>query len=146
VFGTRAFAVCVLLAVFPGFASAQNRPQNAARPEIASETITIRLSSFKFAPDHLRLRAGVPVRLHLVNESDRGHDFSAPGFFSAGLYGPGSSPPAKGRIEVGGKQSADIAIVPKQPGTYDFECTHFLHSLFGMSGTIEVVGGPGLQP
>jgi hypothetical protein len=28
--------------------------------------------------------------------------------------------------------------VPRLPGTYHLECTHFLHSFFGMHGTIEV--------
>jgi plastocyanin len=29
--------------------------------------------------------------------------------------------------------------VPRTPGTYRVECTHFLHSVFGMHGTIEVM-------
>ena len=34
----------------------------------------------------------------------------------------------------------DITLTPRAPGTYKVECTHFLHSLFGMTGTIVVVG------
>ena len=34
----------------------------------------------------------------------------------------------------------DITLTPRATGTYKIECTHFLHSLFGMTGTIVVVG------
>jgi hypothetical protein len=32
----------------------------------------------------------------------------------------------------------EIALVPRAPGKYRLECTHFLHSLFGMHGLVEV--------
>jgi plastocyanin len=105
----------------------------------AAETITVRLSSFAFNPDQLRLRVGVPVRLHLENESSGGHNFSAPAFFAASIF-PTGSPPQNGKVEVAGKSSEDITLTPRAPGTYKVECTHFLHSLFGMTGTIVVVG------
>ncbi len=34
----------------------------------------------------------------------------------------------------------DIVLTPRAPGTYKVECTHFLHSLFGMTATIVVIG------
>jgi plastocyanin len=101
------------------------------------ETITIRLSNFAFSPDHLRLRAGVPVRLHLENESGGGHNFSAPTLFAASNF-PTGSPPTNGKIEVPSKTSADVVLIPRAPGVYEFKCSHFLHSLFGMTGTIVV--------
>jgi len=103
------------------------------------EAITVRLSDFAFDPEHLRLKAGVPVRLRLVNDSGGGHDFSAPAFFAASSSLPGSLPPTDGGIEVGSHQTVEIALVPRMAGTYPLECSHFLHSLFGMSGTIEVL-------
>ncbi len=103
-------------------------------------TLTVRLSSFAFTPDRLQLRVGVPVRLHLMNESSGGHNFSAPAFFAASIF-PAGLPPPNGKIEVAGGNSVDITLTPRVPGTYKVECTHFLHSLFGMSGTI-VVAGP----
>lgn len=102
-------------------------------------TTTIRLSNFAFNPDQVTLRAGVPVRLHLVNDASGGHDFSAPGFFAASTFPSGSAPP-RGLIEVPAGGSADIVVMPGAPGTYKFECTHFLHSLFGMTGRIIVQG------
>jgi plastocyanin len=102
------------------------------------ETITVHLSNFTFAPDLLRLRTGVPVRLHIVNDSDRGHNFSAPALFLLGSSFPDGPPPASGKVEVGPNGSEDILLVPRAPGTYKIECTHFLHSLFSMTGSIVV--------
>jgi uncharacterized cupredoxin-like copper-binding protein len=101
-------------------------------------TITVRLSNFAYDPDHLRLKANVPVRLRLVSDSSGRHDFSAPAFFAASTYPPGSSAPPDGDISVGSEETVEIAVVPRKPGTYPLRCTHFLHSLFGMHGTIEV--------
>lgn len=105
----------------------------------AAEVVTIRLSSFAFTPDQIQLRVGVPVRLHLVNISSGGHNFSAPDFFATSLFVSGLQP-KDGAIEVAGGESVDITLVPHASGTFRFECTHFLHSLFGMTGRIVVTG------
>ena len=102
------------------------------------ETITVRLSSFAFEPEQIRLKADVPIRLRLDNESDGGHNFSAPTFFAASSFRPGSSFPSNGTVEVGSHQTVEIALVPGTPAAYPLECTHFLHSAFGMNGTVEV--------
>lgn len=104
----------------------------------ASETITVRLSNFAFEPNRLRLKAGVPVRLRLVNESGGGHDFSAPAFFAASTFPRDFSAPPGGEVAVASHQTVEIAVVPRTPGSYRFVCTHFLHSFFGMHGTINV--------
>ena len=112
----------------------------AARAQLSrdepAETVTVRLSNFAFNPDRLRLRVGVPVRLHLENASSGGHNFSAPALFAASMF-PTDSPPQNGNIEVAGRS---ITLTPRAPGTYTVECTHFLHSLFGMTATIVVIG------
>ncbi len=122
--------VALLLALSPGAGQAQD----------GAQTVTIRLSNFAFQPEHLRLREGVPIHLRLVNASGGGHDFSAPALFAASTYFAGSGAPPEGRIDVPGKATAEISFVPRRPGTYHVECTHFLHSLFGMTATIDVVG------
>ena len=110
--------------------------QQATAP--ISGTITVRLSNFTFEPNRLRLKVGVPVRLRLVNESGGGHDFSAPAFFAASNFPPGFSAPPGGEVAVGSHQTVEIAVVPRIPGSYRFECTHFLHSFFGMHGVVDV--------
>src|SRR5271166_2272929 len=118
-------------------------PSGSAQPAPAAvsggETITVRLSNFAFDPEHLRLKAGVPVRLRLVNESNGGHDFSAPAFFAASSFLPGSSAPPDGEVAVSSHRTVEIGVIPHAPGTYPLKCTHFLHSIFGMHGSIEVI-------
>ena len=101
----------------------------------APQRVEVWLSSFDFTPSTIRLTAGRPVTLHLVNTGDGGHNFAAPEFFAAaqGVSGPVE----RGRVEVGGNQSADITLTPTR-GTYRLRCTHALHTAFGMSGEIVV--------
>jgi plastocyanin len=102
-----------------------------------AEAITIRMSNFAFTPAQLQLRVGVPVRLHLINESSGGHSFSAPALFAASAF-PSGAPPQEGTVQVAAGGSVDITLVPRAAGTYKLECTHFLHGVFGMTGTIVV--------
>ena len=93
--------------------------------------VDITLSNFKFAPEVIRLKAGRPVTLHFVNDGSGGHNFAAPEFFEgvAGVKG--------GRIELAKGENRDIIVTPRA-GTYEVRCTHFLHTSFGMKGSIVV--------
>jgi plastocyanin len=112
---------------------------STAAPTRDAETIIVRLSSFSFEPDTFRLMVNRPVLLRLVNDSSGGHNFSAPAFFAASNFPSSSSAPTSGKVEVGSHQTVDIHLVPHVQGTYPLECTHPLHALFGMTGTIEVM-------
>ena len=79
------------------------------------------------------------MRLRLGKAGGGDHDFSAPAFLRPASIQPGSLTPSKSGIEVGSHQTVEIALVPQTPGTYRLECTHFLHDLLSMNGTIEVV-------
>jgi len=114
-------------------APAQAQPDWSHAPRI-----TVSLSSFKFAPAALRLRAGQPIILHLENTGSGGHDFSAPGFFHAASVRPADAGKVSaGSVDVDGHGSVDIALVPAA-GTYALRCTHAFHSMFGMKGSIVV--------
>jgi plastocyanin len=123
----RALLLLPLILAAHGVAIAQF----AATPR----TVEVMLSSFDFAPVPIRLKAGEPVLLHLVNTGSGGHNFAAPQFFAAasGVSGPVES----GRVEVGGHGSADVRLTPAR-GVYKLKCTHTLHSTFGMTGRIVV--------
>lgn len=105
--------------------------QAPAEPRI----VEVRLASFDFTPEIIRLRAGEPVVLHLVNNGDRDHDFSAPLFFAtaSGVSGPVRN----GRVEVDGGRSIDVRVTPRR-GSYRLKCTHTFHSSLGMEGMIVV--------
>lgn len=121
-----------ILLVVAAFAA----PAPAQAPPPAG--VTVRLTSFDFAPSTIRLQAGRPVMLHLVNAASGGHDFSAPAFFAAARIDPGSAGRVRrGGVEVRGRSSVDVRLVPAA-GRYRLRCTHLLHSTFGMSGEILV--------
>jgi plastocyanin len=106
-----------------------------AQDASAPHSVEVQLSSFDFAPSTIRLRAGQPLVLHLVNTGNGGHNFAAPQFFAAarGVSGP----VAAGKVEVAGHRSVDVRLTPAR-GRYSLRCTHTLHSTFGMRGEIVV--------
>jgi plastocyanin len=118
-------ALILALLTIPTLAAAQPAPR----------AVEVRLSSFDFTPNQIRLRAGEPVTLHLVNTGRGGHNFAAPQFFAAasGVSGPVHD----GAVEVGSHASADVRLTPAR-GQYRLRCTHSLHTAFGMTGTITV--------
>jgi plastocyanin len=138
-FAMRVAALPLVVALTGCATAAAPVAQSTVPAGSAGKTVTVVLTNFSFSPDHITLRVGVPARLRLVNQSTGGHDFSAPGFFASSSFPPGSKAPPGGEIEVGSQRTAEIALTPLMPGTYPVECTHFLHSLFGMTATIEVV-------
>jgi plastocyanin len=97
--------------------------------------VEVQLSSFAYAPDEIRLRAGEPVTLHLVNAGSGGHNFAAREFFAAatGVTGPVTD----GKVEVGAHASVDVTLTPAA-GRYRLRCTHMMHTAMGMSGEIVV--------
>ena len=107
----------------------------SAQAGAPARTVEVRLTSFDFAPKTIRLRAGEPVVLRLVNPGSGSHNFAAPQFFAAarGIRGPVE----RGKVEVGGKKTRDIGLTPAR-GIYKLRCTHTLHTALGMRGTIVV--------
>ena len=113
---------------------------NAQPPEWASaQTVSVELSSFKFTPATLTLQHGVVYRIRFTNMSSGGHDFVAKEFFAGANIAPEDRSKVKnGGIDVDGKDSVEVRLVAGQPGTYKSHCSHFMHSSFGMTGTIVV--------
>ena len=96
------------------------------------------LSSYDIEPEVIRLEAGQPVRLRLVNNSNQTHDFLAKRFFArAKLRRRDGGALENGRISVGPGQSRTIAVVPA-PGRYKVRSGNLFRRLMGMSGTIIV--------
>lgn len=100
-----------------------------AAPAAAQERVDIVLANFSFTPAALHLKAGRPVVLHFVNKGSGGHNYAAPEFFGGAVPG--------GKVELDKGESRDVAITPRA-GHYRVKCTHFLHTTFGMKGTIDV--------
>ena len=98
----------------------------------------VTLSNFDFTPHELHLRAGQPVALVLANVASGGHDFSAPEFFAAARIEPADAAlVSRGEVDVPGGATRTIHLVPAA-GSYKLTCTHTMHAMFGMKGTIVV--------
>jgi uncharacterized cupredoxin-like copper-binding protein len=121
----------LLLTAIPAAAAAAPDWSHAARVEVT-------LANFSYSPKTIHLRAGRPVLLHLVNSSSGGHDFTARSFFAAAQVRPqDQGSVAGGSVELRGRQSRDVMLVP-QAGRYPLKCSHTFHKAFGMSGEIVV--------
>lgn len=124
---------CSLAAVLPA-ASATAANDGFERDQRAN----ISLSSFSVSPRELHLRSGQPVLLRVANDSSVSHDLTAPEFFSAAaVRGDSASSIVRGRISLAAHQNVIVRLVPAA-GRYSVKCSHPLHKMLGMSGTIIV--------
>ena len=96
------------------------------------------LTSYDIVPGTIRLKAGEPVRLRFVNNSNQRHDFSARAFFrSAQLRRRDARLVADGRLELPPLATETIVLVPKA-GRYRVTSSNLLHRMLGMTGRIVV--------
>lgn len=101
--------------------------------------ISITLTNYAFTPSALNLKVGTPYHMHFTNNGSKDHNFSAPEFFAASQIAPEDQAKVeKGRVALDAGQSADITVTPDHPGTFAVECTHFMHRMMGMHGSIVV--------
>ncbi len=111
------------------FLAALVAPSIAQAQAPGAQRVEVVLANFSFTPAALHLKAGRPVTMHFVNQGSGGHNYSAPEFFGPAVPG--------GKVELKKGESRDVALTPRA-GHYDVRCTHFLHTSFGMKGTIDV--------
>lgn len=96
------------------------------------------LTTYDIEPGEIRLKAGEPVRLRFVNNTDRDLTFSADGFFrDSQLRRRDSGMVKDGGIAVPALSTRTIVLVPKA-GRYKAKGANLLHRLLGMSGRIIV--------
>jgi plastocyanin len=103
------------------------------------QQIEIVLDNFSFAPSDLKVSAGQPVTLHFVNRGSGGHNFIAKDFFAAATMDSATRQKLgkKGVVELAKGEAMYVTLTPKA-GSYTVKCGHFMHSTFGMKGTITV--------
>jgi plastocyanin len=100
--------------------------------------VSLSLSSFNLTPSLLHLKAGQPILLRIVNESPMAHDLTAPEFFEQSSITPADrATVVSGKVALKGHEKAMVRLTPKA-GRYAMKCSHRLHKMFGMSGTILV--------
>lgn len=102
-----------------------------------AETITIRMEEYRFVPDHLTLRRGIPYRLHLTNDGKEMHEFTAPEFFKAILVkNPIVLAPYGNQIVLQPHEDKDLFFVVQGLGIFAPTCAD--HDWAGMKATIIV--------
>jgi plastocyanin len=98
----------------------------------------VQLSTYDIQPGEIRLKAGEPVRLRFVNNSNQGLTFSARDFFrSAKLRRRDVQAVKGGTVRIPPLSTRTVVLVPRA-GRYRAQGANFLHRLLGMSGRIIV--------
>jgi uncharacterized cupredoxin-like copper-binding protein len=96
------------------------------------------LSNFDIQPDPIRLKAGEPLRLRLINNTHLAHSFNSEAFFAKADVRPRERElTRRGRIEVPAGSSREILLVPAA-GRYSARCGNLYHRLVGMRADIIV--------
>ncbi|MBS0273543.1 MAG: cupredoxin domain-containing protein [Proteobacteria bacterium] len=130
----RPFALAATLAAFAIPAAAQTAPDWSK-----AETVTLSMSNYAFAPSTLTLKTNQPYKLVFTSTVMKDHDFNAPELFAAGAIAPeDAGKVSKGTVEVDDGGTVTVRFVPTKPGTYNFDCDHFMHAMMGMKGTAVV--------
>jgi plastocyanin len=120
------------------FLAALLAPVNAALAQ-TDNLINISLTNYAFTPNAITLKTGTTYHLHFINSGSKDHNFSAPEFFAASAVAPEDEAKVKkGLVGLESGQSVDVTVTPSRAGTYPVECTHFMHKMMGMHGSITV--------
>jgi hypothetical protein len=110
----------------------------AAQDWPSASEYDVLLTSFEIQPRILRLKAGEPVKLRFVNNSEQRHSFSAPAFFrAAGLRGRDRRLVKGGTLVVGPLSDETLALIPKA-GHYEARGDNLFRRLLGMRARIVV--------
>ena len=120
-------------------AAAQAQSPVSAPDWTQAQTIEVDLTNFAFSPARLELKPGEAYRLHFVNKTSGGHDFTAKAFFNDAVIDPEDQAAVKdGMVMLGGNQSADVRLMAPKAGHYEARCTHLMHATLGMKGEVVV--------
>jgi plastocyanin len=104
----------------------------------AAPEYDVLLTSYAIQPKVLRLKAGAPVKLRFVNNSNEPHRFAAGAFFArAELRGRDRDLVRRGTVAVPPLSDLTIALVPRA-GRYPMSGAPLAQRLLGMHGRIVV--------
>jgi uncharacterized cupredoxin-like copper-binding protein len=136
----KALPIAVLAGAMTAAAALVAARHGDAAPPVdwsRAEAVDVRMVEYEFIPKALRLRRGVPYRLHLVNAGKEGHDFTAGAFFAAMEVKNGDVLGARGAsIYLRPGETADIYFIARDPGFFAPRCAD--HDWAGMTATIVI--------
>lgn len=102
----------------------------AVRAPGAPASPAIVLEDFRFTPNRIDARVGVPLTVTLRNDGTESHDLNFPSLHMPGLAG------VESMLAPG--ESRTITLAFDQPGTHVFICTLPGHAAAGMTGAVFV--------
>ena len=95
------------------------------------------MTEYKFSPQRIMFRQGVPTRLHLVNEGREIHDFTAADFLmTVDMRDPSVIASSGIGITVEPHQQKDVYFIARLPGHFGLICAD--HDWAGMTADILV--------
>ena len=125
------FCLLATLALGAAPAAAQTDWRQAREYEVL-------LSNLDIQPRTIQLKAGEPVRLRFVNNSNIAHSFSAGDFFRSGRYrNRDKETVGGGSVQVGPGEEREVVMVPAA-GRYSARCSNLYHWVMGMRARIVV--------
>src|SRR4051794_34186451 len=105
-------AAALLLAGCAAGGTSDARPPRAEADWTRAASVAVRLEDYRFVPDALTFRQGMPYRLRLENRSAHQHEFTAPAFFAAiAVRDPGIVSAARPEIVVDPGQDKELYFV-----------------------------------
>jgi uncharacterized cupredoxin-like copper-binding protein len=121
-----------------GVVGAANSPAHAAGIDWAKARLfTVVAVEYRFEPNHLVFRRGVPYRLHVANRGRELHELTAPEFFATTeLRDPTALNQEHTELVLQPGEQKDVYLVAKRSGRYDMRCAD--HDWAGMTGDIIV--------
>lgn len=132
---TRHAAIAAALALACAL-KASPAPATADWPH--AQTVDVVVMEDIFAPSHLVFQAGVAYRLHIENQGEELHKFSAPGFFRAIEIDTPVVLDADGsEIDIPAGEMRDLLFVAGQPGSFKLRSPDY--DWDGMTGDIVIV-------
>lgn len=104
--------------------------------------VRMQMKEFAFVPATIRLTAGRPVRLILLNQGQIAHQFESSYLHAlpVRLVGDALSAETAGvdAVRLNPDGTARVEFVPRTRGRFVFACTLEGHKEAGMTGTLEV--------
>lgn len=122
--GRRVERVVIAFSVALAAAGCQGQPVEA------THSATLTFEDFRFTPNRIDAKVGVPLTVRLTNRGTERHDLNFGSLHMPGLKG------VEAILEPG--ETRTIALTFDAPGTHTFTCSSPGHAAAGMTGAAYV--------
>jgi uncharacterized cupredoxin-like copper-binding protein len=100
----------------------------------SAQRVDLEMVDYEFVPKEVRLRRGLPYRLHLVNAGGDAHDFTAADFFASVQLRDDDANERRTSVFLEPGQTTDIYFMARKAASFAARCAD--HDWAGMTATI----------